>query len=113
MSLVLGDGPDRLTVKLSRFGDFVAALIYDDQDPATPNEWPAGAVIELRFYATPTTLTAAATWPATITTDRAEWNVDKTLVASAVLDPGNTDVRLFYIAGVELEWALGSVKDVN
>lgn len=112
-SIILGDGPDRLTVRLSRFGDFVAALIYDDGDPATPNAWPAGAVVELRFYATDTTLTAAATWSATITGDRAEWNVDKAVVASAVLDPGNTTVRLFYIIGAtELEWAKGAVKDV-
>lgn len=113
MSITLGDGPDRLTVRLSRFGDFVAALIYDDNDPATPNVWPAGAVIELRFYATDTAPAPAATWAATITGDRAEWNIDKAVVASAVLDPGNETVRLFYTDGpTELLWAKGGVKDV-
>lgn len=113
MSISLGDPPDRLTVRLSRFGDFAAALIYDDNDPATTNLWPAGVVIELRFYATEATLTPAATWAATITGDRAEWNIDKAVVASAVLDPGNETVRLFYTDGpTELLWAKGGVKDV-
>lgn len=114
MSIVLGDGPDRLTVKLSRFGDFVAALVYDDNDPMTVNEWPSGVDIELRFYATETTTTAAATWPASITDDRAEWLVDKADVAADVLDDNNLTVRLFYIDGTtDLEWAKGSVKDQN
>lgn len=113
MSITLGDGPDRLTVRLSRFGDFVAALIYDDNDPNTVNAWPAGAVVDLRFYATDTALTPATTWTATITGDRAEWNIDKAIVASAVLDPGNETARLFYTVGLtELMWAKGAVKDV-
>lgn len=113
MSITLGDGPDRLTVRLSRFGDFVAALIYDDNDPATANAWPAGIVIELRFYTTDTTTTPAATWAATITADRAEWDKDKALIVSDVLDPGALTVRLFYIDGAtDLVWASGSVKEV-
>lgn len=112
MGIVLGDGPDRLTVKLSRHGDFVAALIYDDNDPNTVNAWPAGATIELRFYATTESADPAATWPATITGDRAEWHKNKTFVASEVLVPGLDTARLFYTtpAGVELEWAQGAPR---
>lgn len=115
MAVTLGFQPERLTVKLSRFSDFVAALVYDDGDPMTVNEWPAGTVIELRFYATTSSTTAAASWSASITGDRAEWNVDLTDVATEVLDPGNDVARLFYDdgAGTVLEWALGSVKDTN
>jgi hypothetical protein len=114
VAITLGDGPDRLTVRLSRFGDFVAALIYDDGDPLTVNAWPVGVDIELRFYATDTTTTAAATWTATITGDRAEWAVDKADVAADVLDDANTVVRLFYLDGAtDLEWAKGSVKDTG
>lgn len=114
MSIALGDGPDRLTVRLSRFGDFVAALIYDDNDPNTVNAWPAGATIDLRFYATETATTPAATWAATITGDRAEWNVDKAVVESGVLGPGNETARLFYTVGAtELLWARGAAKDVG
>lgn len=114
MSITLGNGPDRLTVKMSRFGDFVAALIYDDNDPLTTNTWPAGVVIELRFYATDTATTAAATWPATITGDRADWLIDKAVTAADVLDDSNLTVRLFYIDGTtELEWYKGAVKDTS
>lgn len=114
MSISLGDSPDRLTVKLSRFGDFVAALIYDDGDPLTTNEWPAGIDIELRFYATATSTTAAATWAASITDDRAEWDKDKADVAADVLDDANLTARLFYIDGAtDLLWASGTVKEVT
>lgn len=115
MSITLGDGPDKLTVKLSRFGDFVAALIYDDGDPATVNAWPAGVAIDVRFYATADTLAPAATWPAIIAGDRAEWHRDKLVVASEVLDLGLDTARLFYTSasGVELEWAKGVPKDVS
>lgn len=115
MSVVLGFQPERLTVKLSRFGDFVAALIYDDGNPLTVNEWPAGAVITLRFYASATGTTPAVEWPATIVDDRADWHVDNLVVTSAVLDPDYDTVRLFYDdgAGTELEWAIGVTKDLN
>lgn len=115
MAIVLGFQPEKLTVRLTRFGDYVAALIYDDGDPLTVNAWPVGTVIQLRFYPTETTTMAGATWPATIVADRAEWHIDNAVVASAVLNPGNDFARLFYDdgAGTELEWALGSVKDVN
>lgn len=113
MAIVLGFQPDRLSVKLSRFGDFTGALIYDDGNPNTPNEWPVGVVIELRFYATDTSSTVEATWPATIVGDRASWHILKAATA-ALLDAGNDKARLFYsLAGTELEWAIGPTKDVN
>lgn len=113
MSISLGFSPDRLTVKLSRFGDFTAALIYDDGDPATPNVWPDGVVIELRFYATKTSTSVEASWPATIVDDSASWHILKAATA-AVLDARNTQARLFYaLDGTELEWAIGDVKDNN
>jgi hypothetical protein len=114
MSISLGFQPDRLSVKLSRFGDFTGALIYDDGDPNTVNAWPAGVVIELRFYSTDTSTTVAASWPATIVGDRASWHIDKVATA-ALLDAGDDKARLFYDdgAGTELEWAVGTTKDVK
>lgn len=115
MSITLGFSPERLTVKLSRFGDFVAALIYDDGDPLTVNEWPVGVSIELRFYSTADSEVAAVTWPATIVDDRADWHIDNADIDTDILDPSNVTARLFYDdgAGTELEWAIGVVKDVN
>ncbi|HEY9415055.1 MAG TPA: hypothetical protein VIQ30_09880 [Pseudonocardia sp.] len=113
MSIDLGFSPDRLSVKLSRFGDFTSALIFDDGNPATPNEWPDGTVIELRFYSSETSTVVGASWPATIVDDRASWHVLKA-VTGALLDSGNTRARLFYaLDGTELEWAIGSTKDVK
>lgn len=115
MSITLGFQPERLQVKLSRFSDYAAALIYDDGDPLTVNAWPTGTVIELRFYPNATDETPGATWAATIVDERADWFKDKTDVATDVLDDGNIHARLFYgdASGAELEWALGTVKDVN
>ena len=114
MAITLGFQPDRLQVKLSRFGDFTGALIYDDGDPDTPNEWPVGVIIELRFYATEKSTTVMASWPATIVDDRASWHVDKA-VTGQLLDDGNDKARLFYDdgAGTEFEWAVGATKDNN
>lgn len=114
MSIILGDGPDRLTVKLSRFGDFAAALIYDDGDPLTANEWPVDVDIELRFYASRTDETTDVTWPATITGDRAEWHIPAADVDTDILDAGFLTVRLFYITPVAtLQWAVGAVKGAD
>lgn len=114
MSVILGFQPERLVVKLSQFGDFTAALVYDDGDPSTVNEWPVGIAIALRFYPTDSATTPAVTWPATITGDRAEWHIDNAVVASAVINPGNDHARLFYTNGsVELEWAVGAIQDVR
>ena len=109
MPIQLGFSPDRLNIQLSRFSDFVAALIYDG------GVWPDGTVIELRFYPTNSATSAAVTWPATITAERADWHVDNLVVASDVLDARNDIARLFYDdgAGTELEWALGSVRDTK
>lgn len=113
MSIVLGFKPDRLTVKLSRFGDFVGGLEYDDGDPDTPNEWPLDAVITLRFYATETSTTAEAEWPATFDGALASWYRPKS-ESAALLDGGHDKARLFYSrGGVELEWAVGGTQDQN
>lgn len=113
MAIVLGFQPERLTVKLSRFGDFTGGLRYDDGDPLTPNEWPDGAFIALRFYATETSETIEAEWEATKVADLASWHIDKT-ECKALLDAGNDKARLFYeLDGVELEWAVGGTKDTN
>lgn len=115
MSIVLGDGADRLTVKVSRFGDFVAALIYDDNDPLTANEWPAGTEIEVRFYASETAETEEITWAAVISADRAEFYKTLAQVKTDVINPSNLTARLFYTfpSGVTLEWASGVVKGAN
>lgn len=113
MSIDLGFSPDRLSVKLSRFGDFTSALIFDDGNPATPNVWPDGTVIELRFYRTKTSEVTEASWPATIVGDRADWHIPKAQT-KALLDSGAVQARLFYsLDGTELEWAVGPPKDVN
>jgi hypothetical protein len=113
VSIVLGFQPERLTVKLSRFSDFVSALEYDDGDPDTPNEWPPDAVLALRFYATETSTTVEAEWPATFAGALASWHQPKAQCA-ALLDDGHDQARLFYSrGGVELEWAVGPTKDTN
>lgn len=114
MSFSLGFQPERLTVKLSRFGDFVSALIYDDGDPAVPNAWPVDANIELRFYTDTEVAIAGAAWPALIVGDRASWHIPAAGVAAEVLDTGLEQARLFYSdPETTLEWALGPVKDVK
>lgn len=114
-SYSLGFQPDQITVLLSRFSDFTAALVYDDGNPGTNNVWPVGAVIELRFYPTPTGITPAVTWPATIVADRASWHIAASVVASAVIDAGNDHTRLVYTDSAlgTLEWAVGTTRDLD
>lgn len=114
MSIVLGFQPERLGVKLSRFGDFVSALIYDDGNPATVNAWPLDAVIELRFYPDTTAVDPLVVWAADIDGDRASWHIPAVQVGTNVLDAGNLQARLFYSTDDSmLEWAVGAAKDVN
>lgn len=115
MSISLGFSPERLTVKLSRFGDFTAALIYDDGDSNTVNEWPVDAELEIRFYASATSPAAVVTWPADFYADRASWHIARADVASDVLDAHLKYARLVYVTPDvgELEWAIGQPKDVN
>jgi len=112
MSFTLGFQPERLTVKLPRFGDFVSALIHPDADG-----WPVDTQIELRFYANDSTRTPAATWPATIVGQRAEWHITEAEIAAVRDVDGDDDeaaARLFYkVPGTELEWATGSTRDVK
>lgn len=108
MSFTLGFQPERLTVKLPRFGDFVAALVAPTDDG-----WPLGTEIELRFYANDDDEDADVTWPVTIVGQRAEWHVNEAAV-HAVRAAGLETARIFYSSpDTELEWAVGVTRDVN
>lgn len=114
MSVTLGFQPERLTVKLSAFGDFSAGLQCEDGN-GTPTDWPDGSTIELRFYADDTSRDVGQVWPATITDDLATWHVVVADVIAQVLDADLDFARLFYASpsSPTLEWALGSVRDVK
>jgi hypothetical protein len=114
VAIALGFDPEKLTVRLSRFGDFTAGLEYDDPDDPAAG-WPAGAVLELRFYANDTATVAEASWPATVDGKLATWHKTLGDVTTDVLNPGNTTARLIYITTElgTLEWAVGQPEDTR
>lgn len=104
MALEFGNIPERGTLALSRYGDFVTEIISDD------GAWPDEAELEFRFYPEGSSV---VTWAATVDGDTALWNVDKAQVAS-VLDTGVGVYRLFYISGsYDLELSKGQIKNVT
>lgn len=104
MALEFGTVPERGTLALSRYGDFVTEIVSDD------GPWPVEATLEFRFYPEGQSV---VTWAATIADDTAAWNVDKAQVAS-LLDSKVAVYRLFYVSGsYDLEFSRGAIKDVT
>lgn len=104
MALEFGTVPERGTMAVSRYGDFVTEIVSDD------GPWPVGATLEFRFYPEGSSV---ITWAGTILDDTATWNVDKAQVV-ALLETGVSVFRLFYISGTyDLEFSRGQIKDVS
>jgi hypothetical protein len=116
-AITLGFRAGKLTVYLSRWGDFVAAMDRYAVDPDTGQatddllDWAPGTVIDLRFYPSKSAPEALVTWSAAIAGPNASWYTPKAQVISEVLDPNNSTARLIYLRdGVELEWEEGVTR---
>lgn len=97
MAVKLGLTPEQLTVILTRDADFVAVMRRSDGTP-----WESGVELSLDFG-------TAGQWPATLTADKAEWQVDAAVV-NTLLDARPRGVRLWYVNGTtKLLWASGSI----
>lgn len=101
MTTPVGFKPYKLKVNLSTAdGDFDATIRTSDD-----SDFPAGAVVRLKFNTDPVTY-----WDATVSGSTAVWAVDKAEVAALV--PGTKLLaHIIYSddSGVDLVWFSGSV----
>lgn len=100
MGINLGLVPLPLTVTLAEGGDFVSALVASE-------DWPVGIGIELRLTGG---TEGTVTWPATISGDRADWDVPAADVQE-VIDADASAAQLLYSEsdGTVLLWGKGIV----
>lgn len=95
----IGIIPRRFGLSLPTGGDFSCELVYRVAGVVT--DWPVGTSLAWTF-------STGDPWPATISTSKATWNVDKA-VADAI--PDGTKVKLVYTNGTtDQVWWIGTVK---
>ena len=104
MSLVLGPASTALTINLVRAGSWWATLhsVTSATDP-TPLDYPAGAVLEIRFG-------DGTVWAATIAGPDATWDVSPADVAALIAARPHTAELWLTTGGHSIPWAIGRVS---